>query len=185
MTEKALERKKLVVVGDGATGKTCMLIRFAEDKFTEEYIPTIFENRAVKINVDGNELELTLWDTAGQEAYEVIRPLAYKDADVVLICYATDSPESLRNVTQMWVEEIRHYCPNTPILLIATKSDLKKAETAVSFEEGKKVGTQVSAREVIECSALENINIQDVFTRAARIALTEKKAKSKGCCTIS
>ena len=51
--------------------------------------------------------------------------------DVVLICYATDSPESLRNVTQMWVEEIRHYCPNTPILLIATKSDLKKAETAV------------------------------------------------------
>ena len=51
MTEKALERKKLVVVGDGATGKTCMLIRFAEDKFTEEYIPTIFENRAVKINV--------------------------------------------------------------------------------------------------------------------------------------
>jgi len=131
MAEKALERKKLVVVGDGATGKTCMLIRFAEDKFTEEYIPTIFENRAVKINVDGNELELTLWDTAGQEAYEVIRPLAYKDADVVLICYATDSPESLRNVTQMWVEEIRHYCPNTPILLIATKSDLKKAETAV------------------------------------------------------
>ena len=54
-----------------------------------------------------------------------------------------------------------------------------------SFEEGKKVGTQVSAHEVIECSALENINIQDVFTRAARIALTEKKAKSKGCCTIS
>ena len=51
MAEKALERKKLVVVGDGATGKTCMLIRFAEDKFTEEYIPTIFENRAVKINV--------------------------------------------------------------------------------------------------------------------------------------
>ena len=47
----ALERKKLVVVGDGATGKTCLLIRFAEDKFEEEYIPTIFENRAKKISV--------------------------------------------------------------------------------------------------------------------------------------
>ena len=51
--------------------------------------------------------------------------------DIVLICYSTDSPESLRNVSEMWVEEIKHYCPKTPILLIATKSDLKKEKSAI------------------------------------------------------
>lgn len=181
----ALDRKKLVVVGDGACGKTCLLIRFAEDKFDMEYIPTIFENRAKQIKVDNVDLELTLWDTAGQEAYEVIRPLAYKDADVILICYAIDSPESLKNVTEVWVQEIRHYCPTCPILLIGNKSDLRSDPKAVSLAEAKTVSDEIKADGIIECSALKDENVQEIFQRAAILALKKPKKQSKLCCSVS
>ncbi len=58
-------RKKLVIVGDGACGKTCLLIVFSKDQFPEVYVPTVFENYVADIEVDGKCVELALWDTAG------------------------------------------------------------------------------------------------------------------------
>lgn len=65
--------KKLVIVGDGACGKTCLLQVFATGSFPEEYIPTVFENTIVDTVVDGRDVELALWDTAGQEDYDGMR----------------------------------------------------------------------------------------------------------------
>ena len=59
-------RKKLVIVGDGACGKTCLLIVFSKDQFPEVYVPTVFENYVADIEVDGKCVELALWDTAGK-----------------------------------------------------------------------------------------------------------------------
>ena len=66
-------RKKLVIVGDGACGKTCLLIVFSKDQFPEVYVPTVFENYVADIEVDGKQVELALWDTAGEivEALQV------------------------------------------------------------------------------------------------------------------
>uniref|UniRef100_A0A673I690 Ras-like GTP-binding protein O-RHO n=4 Tax=Euteleostomi TaxID=117571 RepID=A0A673I690_9TELE len=88
-------RKKLVIVGDGACGKTCLLIVFSKDQFPEVYVPTVFENYVADIEVDGKQVELALWDTAGQEDYDRLRPLSYPDTDVILMCFSIDSPDSL------------------------------------------------------------------------------------------
>ncbi|VDP97044.1 unnamed protein product [Trichobilharzia regenti] len=83
-------RKKLVIVGDGACGKTCLLIVFSKDQFPEVYVPTVFENYVADIEVDGKQVELALWDTAGQEDYDRLRPLSYPDTDVILMCFSID-----------------------------------------------------------------------------------------------
>merc|ERR1712080_479881 len=89
--EMAAIRKKLVIVGYGACGKTCLLIVFSKDQFPEVYVPTVFENYVADIEVDGKQVELALWDTAGQEDYDRLRPLSYPDTDVILMCFSIDS----------------------------------------------------------------------------------------------
>ena len=64
------------------------------------YIPTVFENYVADVEVDGKHVELALWDTAGQEDYDRLRPLSYPDSHVILICFAVDSPDSLDNVQE-------------------------------------------------------------------------------------
>ena len=97
-------RKKLVIVGDGACGKTCLLIVFSKDQFPEVYVPTVFENYVADIEVDGKQVELALWDTAGQEDYDRLRPRSYLETDVILMCLSIDrqtaSTTSLKNGRQ-------------------------------------------------------------------------------------
>ncbi|CAG2240525.1 RHOA [Mytilus edulis] len=111
-------RKKLVIVGDGACGKTCLLIVFSKDQFPEVYVPTVFENYVADIEVDGKQVELALWDTAGQEDYDRLRPLSYPDTDVILMCFSIDSPDSLENIPEKWTPEVKHFCPTVPIILV-------------------------------------------------------------------
>ena len=70
-------RKKLVIVGDGACGKTCLLIVFSKDQFPEVYVPTVFENYVADIEVDGKCVELALWDTAGMNKYDTYKQHYY------------------------------------------------------------------------------------------------------------
>uniref|UniRef100_A0A8C9PHZ7 Uncharacterized protein n=1 Tax=Spermophilus dauricus TaxID=99837 RepID=A0A8C9PHZ7_SPEDA len=134
-------RKKLVIVGDGACGKTCLLIVFSKDQFPEVYVPTVFENYIADIEVDGKQVELALWDTAGQEDYDRLRPLSYPDTDVILMCFSIDSPDSLENIPEKWTPEVKHFCPNVPIILVGNKKDLRQDEhTRRELAKMKQVG---------------------------------------------
>lgn len=84
---KSLRPLKITIVGDGMVGKTCLLITYTQNEFPEEYIPTVFDNHACNITVDDNEYNLTLWDTAGQEDYERLRPLSYPNVSVYICHY--------------------------------------------------------------------------------------------------
>ena len=72
-------------------------------------------------------MEIELWDTAGQEDYDRLRPLSYPDADVILVCFSIDSSDSFRNITDKWVPEVNHFCPNVPVILVGNKMDLRFA----------------------------------------------------------
>jgi len=72
-----------------------------------------------------SQVELALWDTAGQEDYDRLRPLSYPDTDVILMCFSVDSPDSLENIPEKWTPEVKHFCPNVPIILVGNKKDLR------------------------------------------------------------
>ncbi|KAL7410461.1 putative GTPase Rho1 [Mrakia frigida] len=177
-------RKKLVI-GDGACGKTCLLIVFSKGTFPEVYVPTVFENYVADVEVDGKKVELALWDTAGQEDYDRLRPLSYPDSHVILICFSVDSPDSLDNVQEKWISEVLHFCSNLPIILVGCKKDLrqdprtieelkKTSQRPVAQAEGQAVAQKIGARRYIECSARTGEGVRDVFQTATREALAAK-----------
>ncbi|XP_046343899.1 ras-like GTP-binding protein rhoA [Haliotis rufescens] len=196
-------RKKLVIVGDGECGKTCLLYRFAKDEFDEKiYIPTVFEVDVTTVHHNNSEVELVLYDTAGQEDYDRLRPFSYPDTDIVLICFSVNNPDSLENVSYNWAPEIRHFCGNVPVLLVGTKHDLRaettdkdsvdstksKSKSKSAFttvQQGEEMAYRIGAVAYIECSAKLNEGVTEVFTRAVAEAMKKKKKKtkigSKGC----
>uniref|UniRef100_A0A3B3UE74 Rho-related GTP-binding protein RhoA-A-like n=1 Tax=Poecilia latipinna TaxID=48699 RepID=A0A3B3UE74_9TELE len=180
---------KLVIVGDGACGKTCLLTVFTKDQFPEVYVPTVFENYVADIEVDQKQIQLALWDTAGQEDYDRLRPLSYPDTDVILLCFSVVSPDSLANVKEKWTPEVRHFCPHVPIVLVGNKTDLRNNENTrkmlpIKYEEGKDMSNQIGAYSYQECSAKNKEGVREVFDAAAKAALTNNSRGKKNHCVL-
>merc|ERR1711970_248837 len=191
LNKKMACRKKLVIVGDGACGKTCLLIVFSKDEFPEVYVPTVFENYVAEIEVDNGQVELALWDTAGQEDYDRLRPLSYPDTDVILMCFSIDSPDSLQNIPEKWVPEVKHFCPNVPIVLVGNKKDLRNngGHKCVKTQDGEQMAQRIGAVAYVENSALTKEGVRNVFEIATRASLSgrrrgKKKNKKGGCSLI-
>ncbi|XP_063933572.1 rho-related GTP-binding protein RhoA-C-like isoform X2 [Zophobas morio] len=172
-------RKKIVIVGDGACGKTCLLFVFSKKQFPEEYVPTVFENYVADIEVDNRKVELALWDTAGQEDYDRLRPLSYPDTDVVLMCFSMDSPDSLDNITDKWVPEM-DVREDEKVSAELAKTNQK----VITPEQGRQVADVIKAHDYIECSAKQNINVEKVFIEATRCALARPKISQKKKCLL-
>lgn len=186
---ESVVRRKLVIIGDGACGKTSLLYVFTLGKFPEEYHPTVFENYVTDCRVDGIKVQLALWDTAGQEEYERLRPFSYSKANIILIGFAIDDPESLMNARTKWTEEALRYCPTAPIVLVGLKKDLRKSvgngEEVVTREAAEQVARAIGAKRYMECSALTGEGVDDIFEVATRTSLLVNKEPGQGCCTIS
>lgn len=184
---------KCVVVGDGAVGKTCLLISYTTNKFPSEYVPTVFDNYAVTVMIGGDPYTLGLFDTAGQEDYDRLRPLSYPQTDVFLVCFSVVSPASYENVKEKWVPEITHHCPKTPFLLVGTQMDLrddgttidklaKNKQKPVPQAQGEKYAAEQKAVKYVECSALTQKGLKNVFDEAILAALEPpEQKKSKKC----
>jgi len=179
---------KCVVVGDGAVGKTCLLISYTTNDFPKDYVPTVFDNYNATVMVDNKQINLGLWDTAGQEDYDRLRPLSYPQTNVFLICFSVISKDSFANIKEKWVPEVSHHAPGVPLLLIGTKQDLRKeaqhAANLVSEEEAKQLCQEIGAIKYLECSALTQYNLKEVFDEAVRAALAGKAKKNKKPCLI-
>ena len=185
----------MVVVGDGAVGKTCMLVTYTRNAFPEDYVPTVFDNYASNTQVDGVTVNLQLWDTAGQEDYARLRPLAYPETDVFLLAYAIDMPVSLENVRNVWWRDVHTEVPKAQLILVGTKKDLRGADpskTYVTPEQAKKVAEEIKAARYLECSAKTREGLKEIFEEAVRVYLqgpatvgktTSKKSK-KDCLLI-
>uniref|UniRef100_A0A1I7YCX7 Small monomeric GTPase n=1 Tax=Steinernema glaseri TaxID=37863 RepID=A0A1I7YCX7_9BILA len=190
-----MQYSKCVVIGDGAVGKTSILISYATNAFPSVYVPTIFENYTVDLLV-GEELHtLGLFDTAGQEDYDRLRPLCYPQTDVFLVCFSVVSPTSFENVRDRWVPEIKHYMPETPFLIVGTQIDLraqrsvidklaKENRKPVKFEAGERMAKELKAVKYVECSALTQEGLKNVFDEAIIAALQPPKEQKKQCCVF-
>jgi len=173
---------KLMVVGDGSVGKTFLLISYTTNTFPGEYVPTVFDNYNANAIVEGNPVNLGLWDTAGSDEYNALRPLSYPGTDVFLICFSIFSPESFENVSKKWVPEIQEHAPGTPMILVATKADLRgkpeavaslkeHGQTPISYDMGEKLMVKIGAKRYLECSAISQEGLSKVFEEAVKVIL--------------
>jgi len=180
---------KLMVVGDGSVGKTCLLISYTTNSFPGEYLPTVFDNYNANAIVEGNPVNLGLWDTAGSEEYDTLRPLSYPGTDVFLICFSLFSPDSFENVTKKWYKEIMEHAPETPIILVGTKLDLREKPAAIqslkeagqepiSTSKGEGLAKEIGAKKYLECSALTQDGLARVFEEAVKVVLFPKGGDS-------
>lgn len=135
---------------------------------------------------DGDMLRLSLWDTAGQEDYDRLRPLTYPGSSVILLCYAVDMPASLLNAAERWFPEIRHFLPHTPILVVGLKSDLRTNDrllgllasqglAPVSAEQGRRAAMEMGADGWVECSSRLGVAVGDVFQDAIDLCLNRSR----------
>lgn len=168
---------KVVVVGDGAVGKTCLIFAYTRDEFPDVYIPTVFENYVADRLIDGVTCEIRLWDTAGQEDYSRLRPMSYPQTDVFLVCFSVVTPDSFEQVRCNWHPEVSHHCPGTPIVLVGLKIDLRddegtlrdlarSREQPVTYEMGVQMAEEIGAFKYVECSAKTRAGVKEVFDAA-------------------
>jgi len=179
---------KVIVVGDTAVGKTCLLISYTTNSFPGEHTPTVFDNYNANAVVDGEAVNLGLWDTAGSDEYKQLRPLSYPGTDVFLICFSVHSVDSWKNVKNKWYPEVTERAPGVPIILVGTKSDLRDnheaqkslKEKPVSKDDGKHLAKDIKAHKYMECSALTQEGLADVFEEAVRVVIFPNKSKDGG-----
>ena len=247
-----MQNAKLVVVGDGAVGKSCLLISFTTNAFPSDYIPTVcgspfepvcpptraltthphplrrFDNYSAQVSrralrpacgrrplrgspahplslsahppththsiaspcaqviIDGKPFNLGLWDTAGQEDYDRLRPLSYPQTDCFLLCFSVVSRASFENIKSKWAPELRHHAPGAPVLLVGTKSDLRTGggRSFVAESEALATARSIGAVGYVETSALTQEGLSECFRRAVSAAVqgapAAKGRRSKG-----
>ncbi|KAH0838386.1 P-loop containing nucleoside triphosphate hydrolase protein [Lanmaoa asiatica] len=213
-----------VVVGDGAVGKvcgepcdlpivtfivrcqTCLLISYTTNAFPVSLgraayryrTSDIFDNYSANVMVDGKTISLGLWDTAGQEDYDRLRPLSYPQTDVFLICFSLVSPPSYENVRTKWWPEISHHAPSTSVVLVGTKLDLREDPATIEklrdrrmqpiqYGQGVSMARDIGAVKYLECSALTQKGLKTVFDEAIRAVLNpppKKEKRGRGCVIV-
>ncbi|KAH8824504.1 GTP-binding protein, rho subfamily [Flagelloscypha sp. PMI_526] len=176
--EVPLRKINLLVVGDEGVGKTSLLMKYATRVFPQGGAPTINDPMTVVAQSPWGEIvQVRLTDTARPDEYELHR---WKSS-AVLICFSVANPASLDNVLGRWIEEVRHICPGTRIVLVGCQTDLRHDlqvaedlklrgyQQPSSFDEGKEVSRRIGA-EYVECSSLLGDGVVDVFETALKAA---------------
>jgi len=173
---------KLVVVGDGATGKTCTLIRICQGTFPTEYVPTVFDNYwcgySIQVprgaeNTTGYYASVGWWDTAGPEDYDRLRPLSYPHTSVFLVVYSVCNPASYENIRCKWFPEIHHFCPEARVILGACKSDLigdksmqeklqSKQQDFITTKQGWELANEIGADDFVTYSNVTGEGIEQL-----------------------
>mmetsp|Transcript_2370 Transcript_2370/g.6101 ORF Transcript_2370/g.6101 Transcript_2370/m.6101 type:complete len:203 (-) Transcript_2370:704-1312(-) len=157
---------KLLLIGDSGVGKSCLLLRFADDTYTESYISTIGVDFKIRtIELEGKTIKLQIWDTAGQERFRTITSSYYRGAHGIIVVFDVTDLESYNNVKQ-WLHEIDRYaCQNVKKLLVGNKCDLA-AKRAVTSETAKEFAESLGIQ-YLETSAKNSTNVEKAFTTMA------------------
>ena len=158
---------KYIIIGDPAVGKSNILLKYAHNKFTNEYQSTIgVEFGAKNLTIDGKVFRIQIWDTAGQENFRSITRAYYKNSVCAIVAYDITNRTSFENV-QEWIDEVKSQTPKEILLvLVGNKIDLE-SERIVSFDEGKKL-SEDNDMLFFETSAKNGNGINEVFLNSCR-----------------
>lgn len=171
---------KIVVVGDGAVGKTSLLMKNSNSRYMD-YIPTVTDNYSYQKEWNSKIIDICTWDTGGREVFDKLRPLSYPNTSIFFICFSVLHPDTFENVKLLWIKELRKYCPNTPIILVGTKIDLREdvkkiqnlkdldGKNPISKEQGEEMAKKIGACAYCETSTFQNIGIEELFDKSIEI----------------
>lgn len=169
------------------------------------FVTCRFDNYSENMYIHGKFVSLNLWDTAGQEDYDRLRPLSYPQTDVFLVCFSVVNPTSFEHITHKWFPEVSHHCPGTPVILVGNKIDLRDdpeilrqldelKHVPVTRTQGLAVAKKIGAIKYMECSAKTAKGLKEIFQTAAEVVvspeifssahLNNKKEKRKGRCSL-
>lgn len=179
-----------MLVGDGAVGKTSMIVSYTSNGYPAEYQQTGFDVFSGQVQVEGTPVKVQLLDTAGQEEFDEFRSLSYGHMDVFLLCFSMVNPDSFHNITKKWVPEIRAHNPNAPIVLVGTQSDLlldvnvlihldRSNVRPVLSSRARSMAEKIRAADYVECSSLTQKNLKEAFDAAIVAAIKSKERKGR------
>ena len=173
---------KLVIIGDSGVGKSCILLRFADDTFTDNYYSTIGVDFRFKcVDIGERKCKLQIWDTAGQERFKTVTSAYYRGADGIIIVFDQTDRESFNNV-QHWIDDISKYSTEEPSkIIIANKEDISDERKSVKMEDIAELEKKTGL-EVIKTSAKTGENIDYAFKKLTQKLLIERNNRilSKG-----
>lgn len=191
---------KILTIGESAVGKTCILLRFTDNKFLVNHITTIgIDYKSKTIKMGQKTVKLKIWDTAGQERFRNITKQYYKGADGILLVYDVTDRNSFEKIKD-WMKQIQENTQKDQIgiVLLGNKSDLDDRQ--VSYEEGASLAKEYNLL-FWETSAFKDKNINESFEGLTNLIVSKKvpdnenpdrkpviitdpndKDKKKGCC---
>jgi len=166
---------KLLIIGDSGVGKSSLLLRFADNTFSPNYITTIGVDFKIRtIAIEGERVKLQIWDTAGQERFRTITSTYYRGTHGVIVVYDVTSGESFANVKR-WLHEIDQNCENVQRILVGNKCD-DTERRVVAQTDARRFSDQMQIS-YFETSAKNNLNVEEMFNAITRLVLTAKKAQ--------
>ncbi|CAF0889149.1 unnamed protein product [Didymodactylos carnosus] len=192
-----IDEIKVVVIGDGYTGKTTLCVVYKDGQYPQDpYVPTIFENYAATVTLFNKKWILNLFDSAGQEEYDQLRIMAYPNTDVFILCFSVVDPDSYANILSKWIPELNRYSSKVPVILVGTKIDLrsdlttleqltKKQQKPITQNQGEYLARLCSAKRYIECSSMLNFNVRDVFDQAVHAHMMHLRRTQLNCSWIN
>jgi small GTP-binding protein len=182
-----MSRSKVLIVGDGAIGKTCLISQWTNQTIDwndsePEYEPTTFNNFILEWDhpTEG-QIQVEMWDTAGQEAFEQLRKLSYPGTDIYLVGYACNERSSLNNIQHKWLLELKEVDPDPWFILVGTKCDLRAADSgkAVPQEDAEKVAKECDACAFVDTSAKTREGMDKLKQATMYLAVHKSKGGAK------
>ncbi|GAB6030117.1 Ras-protein Rab-35 [Chamberlinius hualienensis] len=168
---------KLLIIGDSGVGKSSLLLRFADNTFSGNYITTIGVDFKIRtLEVDGEKVKLQIWDTAGQERFRTITSTYYRGTHGVIVVYDVTSGDSFANVKR-WLHEIDQNCDVVNRILVGNKNDSPDRKVVLT-EDAQRFADQMGIQ-LFETSAKDNLNVEEMFNAITRLVLKSKKEQKE------
>ncbi|KAK4212196.1 GTP-binding protein ypt1 [Rhypophila decipiens] len=170
---------KLLLIGDSGVGKSCLLLRFADDTYTESYISTIGVDFKIRtIELDGKTVKLQIWDTAGQERFRTITSSYYRGAHGICVVYDVTDMDSFNNVKQ-WLQEIDRYATEgVNKLLVGNKSDMSDKKVVEYTVAKVRISINLPRKLRQESNKLTRVTPTQEFADSLGIPFLETSAKN-------